>query len=107
MLIQPRNVSVTESEKLVLKCGGLGQPIFDIMWYKNNELITSPFTNFTNGNTNSRNGSLIIPATNITDEGFYTCVLKNDLGSVTSMAAWIDVQCKRYKHIFLIVNNID
>ena len=96
LLIQPRNISVTKGEKLELKCGGLGLPIFDIMWYKNNELITTHFTNFTTKNTNNRNGSLIIPATNITDQGFYTCVLTSDFGSVTSMAAYIDVQCKRY-----------
>ena len=94
LFIQPSNVTIKEGKRLELQCGGTGLPIFNITWYKDNQLITSHLTNYTDASDQNRTGVLIITAVNATDHGIYTCVLTNEVGSVTSSTSWIDVQCK-------------
>lgn len=109
LTIQPHNVTIIEGYEVALKCSGIGYPIFNVTWYRDNQLITSHFTNYSDASNQNRTGNLIITAINATDSGMYTCILTNALGSATSMASWINVQCKylstfinRIKFIVLI-----
>lgn len=94
LINQPNNITIDEGNKLVLSCSGTGSPIFNVTWYKDNQLITAHFTNYTDVTNYNRTGNLIIPAINASDDGIYTCILTNELGSVSSATSWINVQCK-------------
>ena len=72
----------------------MGLPIFNITWYKDNQLITAYPTIYTDVSNTNRTGTLTVAAASITDAGFYKCVLANHLGSVTSESKYVNIQCK-------------
>lgn len=94
LLIQSGNMSVVEGNRFELLCNGISFPIFNVTWYKNNELFTSAASIYTDWTSNNRSVTLTVTSANVTDEGFYNCVLTNAFGSLTSKAIWIDIQCK-------------
>ena len=85
----PQDVTVIEGSSVSLSCNAAGNPEPTISWTKdgspisNNSRISSP-----------REKNLTITNVNRTDSGEYRCVASNSLGSDTSNAATVDVQCK-------------
>lgn len=106
LIIQPNNLTVVEGNGFELQCSGIGLPIFDVTWYKNKELITSISSAYSDASTSSRTATLIISSANITDEGFYQCLLANPLGLVTSAASWVDVHRKFSNLCIFLKSNV-
>ena len=77
---------------MTLFCNATGSPVLEISWTFNGSVI--------NKNENSRislsNGSQELTITNVIrgDSGEYRCVVSNRVGSDTSNASTVNVQCK-------------
>ena len=86
---------------MILSCNASGNPTPTISWTRNGSLVnTSTRISFSDGNK-----TLTITNVNRTDSGEYRCVARNRVGSDTSSAAKLDVQCKtsisEYIHMIL------
>lgn len=106
LTIQPNNATVVEGNTFKLQCGGISLPIFDVKWYKNNQLLNVLSSVYDDIGDNNRTASLIITSANVTDIGYYHCVIANTLGSDISSTAWIDILCKYLRFNFLLKTNL-
>lgn len=93
----PRAQTKNEGESVTLTCEVEGQPAPSVTWLKNG----NPFTietsrmNVTQPTTHHRtNVSLMINDLKRTDEGSYSCNVKNSYGEQNSTAALLTVNCK-------------
>ena len=92
--MQSNKVTAIEGNRFELLCSGISYPIFNVTWYKNNELFTSLTSVYTDFSRINRTAALIFTSANVTDVGFYQCVLTNSLGSVAGIGTYIDILCK-------------
>lgn len=75
---------------MTLSCNAIGNPTPTISWTRNGSLVnTSAMISFSDDNK-----TLTITNVTRTDSGQYRCVARNRVGSDTSNAAKLDVQCK-------------
>ena len=88
----PQGATKTEGDNVSLSCNADGNPLPIISWTKDG------FSLDTSGNSrisfSGKNRTLIILNASKRDSGEYRCVAKNSLGSDTSSAAVLDIQCK-------------
>ena len=91
---QSSNSTVIEGHKFDLQCYGTSQPIFNVSWYKDSTLISNVATTYFDMSNIDRVATLAISSANLADDGLYKCVLTNTLGSVTSTAIKVNIQCK-------------
>lgn len=88
----PQGYNVTEGENFTLSCDAIGSPVLTISWTING----SPVTTSDNFRIifSANKTQLTITSVSRTDSGEYRCVAKNRVGSDTSDAAKLSVQCK-------------
>ena len=100
-------MTIIEGHRFDLHCNGTSLPIFNVSWYKDNALISNIAPTYNDISVINRIATLTISSANLADDGFYKCVLTNTLGSVTSTAIRVDIQCKynNYKLIYTICIN--
>ncbi|XP_030387653.1 muscle M-line assembly protein unc-89 isoform X2 [Scaptodrosophila lebanonensis] len=79
MRLRDRRVQVTYPVRLT--CQIVGYPAPDILWYKDNQLITTDRRYLIS--VDGQFYTLEIAATTLDDSGIYTCTAKNELGSVS------------------------
>ena len=88
----PQGATVAEGGNVTLSCDATGSPVLEISWTRNESPID------TNGNSSitfsEDKKQLNITNVNRTDSGEYRCVAKNRVGSDTSNASTVNVQCK-------------
>ena len=97
----PQGDTVREGENVTLFCNATGDPVLTISWTRNGSLVvTSARISFSDDNE-----KLTITNVSRTDSGEYLCVAENRVGSDTSNAAKLDVQCKTsiFENIHMIV----
>ena len=87
-------MTATKGNRFELSCGGISYPLFNVTWFKNNKELTSISNIYTDTSRNNRTAALVFTSANLTDEGFYHCVLTNSLGSATSRTIWVEILCK-------------
>ena len=97
----PQGDTVREGENVTLFCNATGDPVLTISWTRRVSLVTTS-AKFSFSDDNKK---LAITNVNRTDSGEYRCVARNRVGSDTSDAAMLDVQCKtrifEYIHVIL------
>ncbi|XP_022828847.1 hemicentin-1 isoform X3 [Spodoptera litura] len=83
--VEPRNITVIEGAKLLLKCEYESNPssLKSVIWYRNGERVPVQNTSHYEGGTTDQH-SLIILDANGGDMGNYTCVLGNAVGNGSS-----------------------
>ncbi|CAH0598757.1 unnamed protein product [Chrysodeixis includens] len=83
--VEPKNITVVEGSKLLLKCEYESNPssLLDVIWYRNGERVPVNNTSHYEGGTTDQH-SLIILDANGSDMGNYTCVLSNVVGNGSS-----------------------
>ncbi|XP_017077859.1 myosin light chain kinase, smooth muscle-like isoform X4 [Drosophila eugracilis] len=79
MRLRDRRVQVTYPVRLT--CQVVGYPVPEILWYKDNELIHTDRKHLISAE--GQFFTLEIAATTLDDSGTYTCLAKNELGSVS------------------------
>lgn len=75
----PQDQTVAESQSVMFTCKATGVPLPTITWYKAGTIISSGVTNSTLDSIIQSN--LTISSTDISDDGIYTCVASNKIGS--------------------------
>ncbi|XP_057300106.1 tyrosine-protein kinase transmembrane receptor Ror-like [Hydractinia symbiolongicarpus] len=99
----PKNITATlgERSKIVLRCRATGDPPPTIVWTKNNRLIDEHDKHYNVSNKNIlKSGSvvkavrsqLLIRGVHNIDYGLYSCVAKNQMGSVKSKYAFVSMR---------------
>lgn len=95
---------INESEPITFTCQAVGQPVPNIVWYFNGNLINESnkdlmvIINMINITTTS---TLTVNNTQSAHVGTYTCVASNDIGSVTSSGV-LTVNGMQYVSYFTI-----
>ena len=85
-----------EGENITLHCNATGNPLPTLSWTKDgSEISNNPRISF----SEDKNQLTITKAERV-DSGAYRCVASNSLGSNTSDAAVVNVQCK-YRGAFM------
>ena len=87
----PGSVAEKEGNNVTLYCNATGNPVPTISWNR----YGSPINTTTNSRISfsQENKQLTITDVNRTDRGEYQCVANNIVGSATSNAATLDIQC--------------
>ena len=87
----PQNITTREGQNVTLYCNATGNPVPTISWYKNGYPINNSFSTI----LSPSHEQLTIRNVNRIDSGDdYTCQAKNIVGTDTSNASTINVQCK-------------
>ena len=86
----PQNITTREGQNVTLHCNATGNPAPKISWYKDGYPINNSFSTI----LSPSHEQLTITNVNRTDSGDYTCRAKNRVGTDTSNASTITVQCK-------------
>ena len=86
----PQNITTREGQNVTLYCNATGSPVPTISWYKNGYPINNSFSTI----LSPSHEQLTIRSVNRIDSGDYTCQAKNRVGTDTSNASTINVQCK-------------
>ena len=86
----PQNTTRIEGDTVTLSCNATGNPLPTISWTRNG----SPVTASGRISFSDDKKQLTITNVNRTDSGEYRCVASNELGSDTSNASTVDIQCK-------------
>ena len=79
----PKDVTVTENDKVVLRCSVAGNPVPDLKWF-NEKKEEIPEKGRVRHETKDGYSSLIIDDADLNDEGIYTCVASNPSGEVST-----------------------
>ena len=77
---------------MTLSCDDTGNPVPTISWTKDG----SPISSNSSVSLSADNKRLSITNVNRNDSGEYRCVTTNSVGNEISIAAIVDVQCKRF-----------
>lgn len=75
--IDPENITIIESEPLIINCPVSGHPLPSVYWEKDGSPVLQ------NYNIDIKHETLAIVSANIEDGGQYTCIAKNNAGIVT------------------------
>ena len=87
----PLKIAAGEKIKHLIKCHIRGKPLPDITWKKNDQDISSG----SEYEIDLKNGTLtILKPVRITTNGEFQCHGKNNLGSIESNKAALNVECK-------------
>ena len=86
----PQNITTREGQNVTIYCNATGNPAPTISWYKNGYPINNSFSTI----FSPSHEQLTIRNVNRIDSGDYTCQAKNRVGTDTSNASTINVQCK-------------
>ena len=86
----PNNQTLTEGENATFTCDTSGNPSPTLLWTKDGSVV-----NLTSRISLSLDNTLLV-ITNVNrgDSGQYICVSANDVGTVQSSMATLNVQCK-------------
>ena len=79
----PKDATVTENDKVVLRCSAAGNPVPEIRWF-NEKKEEIPEKGRVRHETKDGYSSLIIDDADLNDEGIYTCVASNPSGEVST-----------------------
>ena len=90
IVTHPQNITTREGQNVTLYCNATGNPVPTISWYKNGYPINNSFSTI----FSPSHEQLTIRKVNRIDSGDYTCRAKNRVGTDTSNASTINVQCK-------------
>ena len=88
----PQNITTREGQNVTLYCNATGNPwpALTISWYKDGYPINNSFSTM----LSPSHEQLTITNVSRKDSGDYTCRAKNRVGTDTSNASTINVQCK-------------
>ena len=86
----PQNITTREGQNVTLYCNATGNPALTISWYKNEY----PISNDSSIILSPGHEQLTIRNVKRKDSGNYTCRANNSVGTDTSNASTINVQCK-------------
>lgn len=95
MTIQPHNLTINESEEILLFCPYSANPnsLTTVRWLRNNEVVNLNQSRIDEVNTDQP--TLMIKEARRDDKGNYTCELTNQVGTgISENVAIVDVQCK-------------
>lgn len=79
----PRDITVNENDKVVLRCSVAGNPVPEIKWF-NEKKEEIPEQGRVRHETKDGYSSLIIDDADLNDEGIYTCTASNPSGEVST-----------------------
>ncbi len=79
----PRDITVNENDKVVLRCSAAGNPVPAIKWF-NEKKEEIPEQGRVRHETKDGYSSLIIDDADLNDEGLYTCIASNPSGEVST-----------------------
>ena len=79
----PKDVVVTENDKVVLRCSATGNPVPKMKWF-NEKKDEIPEQGRVRHETKDGYSSLIIDVADLNDEGIYNCVASNPSGEVST-----------------------
>ena len=105
VLSPPTDQTKIEGENVTLQCEVfLGELSANVTWYKDGSMVSTE-SNGSRFSTRDQSGifSLTITGLNRTDEGNYSCQVNNSVGTVSSAAALLTVNCKNSRVIFVAV----
>ena len=98
--VHPQNVTQTEGDIVTFTCNATGNPAPTFRWTKNGSVLT------TGSRISFSSDSKQITITNVTreDGGQYVCEATNNVRTVPSNSATLNVQCKiTYYNCYLII----
>ena len=81
--VLPQNVTVNETNPIVMSCDASGFPTPSLTWIKNGQVV-------------SQLKQLNIQSSSRSDAGIYMCNASNGLGQDKTAKAYITVQCKHH-----------
>ena len=90
--VHPKSETTTEGNNLTLSCDATGNPVPTISWTKDGSAVDT--SNNSRISLSDDNKQLTIMNVKRTDSGKYRCTAKNNIGTDTSNATAVDVQCK-------------
>ena len=79
----PKDITVTENDKVVLRCTVAGNPVPEIKWLDQNK-AEIPQQGRVRHESKDGYSSLIIEDADLDDEGLYTCIASNPSGEVST-----------------------
>ncbi|CAH3034081.1 unnamed protein product, partial [Porites evermanni] len=94
----PQNTTQIEGGNVTFTCDATTNPASSFLWTKDGSVVNATSTII----LSSDNKQLTIINVSRGDSGHYTCVATNDVKTVQSNAALLDVQCKNESSVFLL-----
>ena len=79
--VNPQNVTVNETNPIVMSCDASGFPEPSLTWIKNGQVV-------------AKVKQLNIQRSNRSDAGMYVCTVSNGVGQDKAARVYITVQCK-------------
>ena len=93
-------LKILEGENFSLTCASIGYPVPSISWTRNEKMLTGlsnntiATSNVTTLSDGMQHAESTLTVTNATadDEGLYTCISQNDVGTAKQAAANVDIK---------------
>lgn len=86
--VVPQNVTVNETDRIVVSCDASGFPKPSFMWKKDGQFL-------------SQSKQLSIPTSDRSNAGMYVCIATNGVGQDKTAQVYVTVQCKFLSHHFI------
>ena len=102
ILISPKNATNIEGHNVTFECNLEGQPLSTVTWWKGSTQIDTTGSRYQVSSPPSvvnSTATLTIMSVARSDEGFYRCQAQNQLGSESSNAAYLTVDCKLFHSV--------
>lgn len=91
--IPPVNQTVLEGDPAFFHCTAQNIETMFVEWYKDNVPLLEMY-DLINRSTFGPDGSLTINPTQMSDLGYYTCEVRNQMNDTQNASAFLNVQCK-------------
>ena len=98
IIAHPQNTTQIEGGNVTFTCDATTNPASSFSWTKDGSVVNATSTII----LSSDNKQLTIINASRGDSGHYICVATNDVKTVQSNAALLDVQCKNGSSVFLL-----
>lgn len=109
ILIDPKNVTSTEGQSAAFECNLEGQPLSKVTWWKGSTQVNTSDSRYQLSSPSSvADSKVTLTITKVirSDEGFYQCEAQNQLGRELSNSAYLNVNCKLFLSVLLLMNSL-